>query len=164
MGMQPRLPVPKYQRGQRPRFIPPQMHFLKTSLFWLLVRRPTSSAPHILTDPRMQSACTVMHSMSYYSVSLYIATFAKILSSPFSASIVLAIFNSSTVVCQVVLGHMCDRFPYAWIMVASTLVSGISVFVLWGFAHTLGVLFAFAAVYGGLVRPPPLLTCLVVVY
>ena len=72
-----------------------------------------------------------MHSMSYYSVSLYIATFAKILSSPFSASIVLAIFNSSTVVCQVVLGHMCDRFPYAWIMVASTLVSGISVFVLW---------------------------------
>ena len=40
MGMQPRLPVPKYQRGQRPRFIPPQMHFLKTSLFWLLVRRP----------------------------------------------------------------------------------------------------------------------------
>lgn len=94
-----------------------------------------------------------MHSMSYYSVSLYIATFAKILSSPFSASIVLAIFNSSTVVCQVVLGHMCDRFPYAWIMLASTLVSGISVFVLWGFAHTLGLLFAFAAVYGGLVRP-----------
>ncbi|EPT01088.1 hypothetical protein FOMPIDRAFT_1049074 [Fomitopsis schrenkii] len=132
LGMQPRLPIPKYQRGQRPRFIPPQMHFLKTSLFWLL------------------SACTVMHSMSYYSVSLYIATFAKILSSPFSASIVLAIFNSSTVVCQVVLGHMCDRFPYAWIMLASTLVSGISVFVLWGFAHTLGLLFAFAAVYGGL--------------
>lgn len=94
-----------------------------------------------------------MHTMSYYSVSLYIATFAKILSSPFSASIVLAIFNSSNVVCQVILGHMCDRFPYAWIMCASTLVSGISVFVLWGFTHTLGLLFAFAAVYGGLVRP-----------
>ncbi|KZT69305.1 MFS general substrate transporter [Daedalea quercina L-15889] len=132
MGMQPRLPVPKYQRGQRPRFIPPQMHFLKSSLFWLL------------------SACTVMHSMSYYSVSLYIVTFAKVISSPFSASVVLALFNSSSVVCQVILGHMCDRFPYAWIMVASTLVSGVSVFLLWGFTHTLGLLFAFAVVYGGL--------------
>ncbi|TFY61497.1 hypothetical protein EVJ58_g4473 [Rhodofomes roseus] len=132
LGMKPRLPVPKYQGGQRPRFIPPQMHFLKSSLFWLL------------------SVCTVMHTMSYYSVSLYIATFARVISSPFSASIVLALFNSSGVVFQVVMGHMCDRFPYAWIMVASTLVSGLSVFLLWGFAHTLGVLFAFAIIYGGL--------------
>ena len=90
-------------------------------------------------------------------MSLYITTFAKVIATPFSALIVLAILNSSSFVCQVVLAHMCNRFPYAWIMGASTLISGIAVFVLWGFAHMLGMLFAFAVVYGGLVgllHPP----------
>jgi len=130
-GMQPRLPVPKFPRGQRPRFIPPQMYFLKSTLFWLL------------------SICTIMHAMSFYSVSLYIATFTKVISTPLSASIVLSIFNSSGTVCQIVMGHLCDRFSYAWIMAGSTLVSGLAVFLLWGFARELTLVFLFVIIYGG---------------
>ena len=37
-------------------------------------------------------------------------------------------------------------------MIASTLVSGLSVFLLWGFAHTVSVMLVFAIIYGGLVR------------
>ncbi|EPT01090.1 hypothetical protein FOMPIDRAFT_1145477 [Fomitopsis schrenkii] len=131
LGLQPRLPVPKYPSGQRPRFIPPQMQFLTTSLFWLL------------------TVCTILHAMSYYSVSLYIATFTKVISSPLSASIVLALFNSSGVVCQIVIGHLCDRFPYTWMMAGCTLVSGLAVFFLWGFAQQLTLVFPFAIIYGG---------------
>lgn len=103
--------------------------------------------------PPSQSTCNILHATSLYSVSFYIATFVKTIASPLSASIVLALFNSSGTVFQVLFGHLCDRVPYAWIMIASTLVSGLSVFLLWGFAHTVGVMFAFAIIYGGLVRP-----------
>ncbi|KZT07332.1 MFS general substrate transporter [Laetiporus sulphureus 93-53] len=132
LGFTPRLPVPKFQRGQRPRFIPPQMQFLKTPLFWAI------------------SVTTVLQALSYFSVSLYIATYTKVMSTAFSASIVLALFNSSGVVFQVLIGHLCDRLPYTWIMFFSTLGSGLSVFLLWGFARTLPLVFVFAIIFGGL--------------
>lgn len=38
LGVKPRVPVPRYHRGQnRPRLIPVQMHFLKRPLFWTFV-------------------------------------------------------------------------------------------------------------------------------
>lgn len=107
-----------------------------------------------LTFP-CQTICTILHAMSYYSVSLYIATFTKVISSPLSASIVLALFNSSGVVCQIVIGHLCDRFPYTWMMAGCTLVSGLAVFFLWGFAQQLTLVFLFAIIYGGFVSPNP---------
>lgn len=64
LGLQPRLPVPKYPRGQRPRFIPPQMQFLKTSLFWLLVStcpqciyRDSNSLPRARPSARSCMLC-----------------------------------------------------------------------------------------------------------
>ncbi|PCH36281.1 MFS general substrate transporter [Wolfiporia cocos MD-104 SS10] len=133
LGMKPRLPVPKFQRGQRrPRFIPPQLQFIKTPHFWAL------------------GAAMSLQSLSYYPISLYIPTFTKGISTPLSASIVLSLFNSSGVVCQILIGHLCDRLPYAWIMAASTFGSGLAVFLLWGFAHTLPLVIAFAIIFGGL--------------
>lgn len=133
LGLQPRLPVPTFQRGQRrPRFIPPQVQFIKTPLFWAL------------------GLSTALQALAYFSVSLYIAPFVKLISSPLSASIALSLFNSSGVVGQIIIGHLCDRLPYAWIMFVCTLGSGIAVFLLWGFARTLPLVFAFAIVFGGL--------------
>ncbi|PCH44516.1 MFS general substrate transporter [Wolfiporia cocos MD-104 SS10] len=133
LGMKPRLPVPKFQRGQtRPRFIPPQLHFIKTPHFWAL------------------SIATGLQALSYYSVSLYISTFTKAISTPLYASIVLSLFNSSGVVCQIIMGLLCDRLPYAWIMSVSALGGGLAAFLLWGFAHTLPLVIAFAIVFGGL--------------
>ena len=38
LGVKPRVPVPKYHRGQnRPRLIPVQMHFLRRPIFWTFV-------------------------------------------------------------------------------------------------------------------------------
>ena len=38
LGMRPRLPVPKFTGNQRrPRFIPPQLGFLRNPIFWSVV-------------------------------------------------------------------------------------------------------------------------------
>ena len=42
LGMRSRFPVPKFSAGQRrPKFIPPQLKFLKNSLFWTFVSLPS---------------------------------------------------------------------------------------------------------------------------
>ena len=89
--------------------------------------------------------------MSFFPVSLYIAGFTTSISSTLAATIVLAIFNSSGVIGQIIIGYLSDRFPYPWIMFISTLGSAVAAFLLWGFANTLAQVFAFAILFGGLV-------------
>ncbi|OBZ77439.1 putative transporter ESBP6 [Grifola frondosa] len=133
LGMRRRVPVPKYQPGmRRPRFIPPQMQFLKTPLFWSF------------------SITTVLQGLSYFPVSLYIASFTKAISTSLSATVVLSLFNSSAVVGQIVMGHLSDRFPYPWIMVFSALGSGLAAFLLWGFSEAVGQIYAFVVIFGAL--------------
>ncbi|KAH8100533.1 MFS general substrate transporter [Cristinia sonorae] len=133
LGINHRLPVPKFHRGQRrPRLIPPQMHFLKRAVFWSF------------------TATTVLQALSFFPVSLYIAMFTTSISSPLSATITLSLFNSSGVVGQILVGFLTDKFPYHWIMFVSALGSAISAFLLWGFADTLARVFAFAIIFGGL--------------
>ncbi|CAL1714357.1 unnamed protein product [Somion occarium] len=133
LGIRPRIPPPKYRPGQRrPSLMPRRLQFFKRKVFW------TYSAAHFL------------QAMSYFPVSLYIAVFTESISSPLSATIVLSLFNSAGVVGQVLLGYLTDRFPYPWIMFASTLGTALSAFLLWGFADTLARVFAFAIIFGGL--------------
>ncbi|KAI0788897.1 MFS general substrate transporter [Abortiporus biennis] len=134
LGIQHRVPVPKFRRGlaNRPRLIPQRMDFVKRSMFWIF------------------STSTALQALSYFPVSLYIAVFTRTISSPLSASIVLSIFNSSGVAGQIIIGHLSDKFPYPWIMFASAFGSAISAFLLWGFANTLAQVFVFAIIFGGL--------------
>ena len=99
-----------------------------------------------------------MQGLSYFPVSLYITTFTKSLSNQLTATIVLALFNISAVLGQVILGHLSDRFPYPTIMVISALGSALGAFFLWGFASTAVFLYFFAIVFGALVSllPAPL--------
>lgn len=94
----------------------------------------------------------MFQSLSFFPVSLYIAVFTTSIASPLSATIVLALFNSSGVIGQILIGYLSDRFPYPWIMFSSSLGSAIAVFLLWGLANTLPQVFAFAIIFGGLVR------------
>ena len=96
-----------------------------------------------------------MQGLSYFPVSLYIATFTRSLSNQFTATVVLALFNVSAVLGQVVLGHLTDRFPYPSIMVVSAVGSALGAFLLWGFASTAVYLYFFAIVFGVLVSPRP---------
>ncbi|KAI1788981.1 MFS general substrate transporter [Ganoderma leucocontextum] len=133
LGLRPRLPVPKYSHGsRRPRFIPPQLGFVKNPLFWSV------------------SVTILLQGFSYFPVSLYIASFATALSSPLTATTVLSVFNSSAVGGQILLGHLSDRFPYPWVMFASAVGSSLVAFLLWGFARGSIQLYLFAVIFGAL--------------
>ncbi|KDQ61480.1 hypothetical protein JAAARDRAFT_66589 [Jaapia argillacea MUCL 33604] len=132
-GVHPRIPSPKYRgRQNRPPLIPPQMPFFKSAIFWSFTLSSTLQA------------------LSYFPVSLYIAVFTTSLSSPLSATVVLSIFNSSSIFGQIFIGHMSDRFPYPWIMFVSATGSAIAAFLLWGFSTTLAQVFVFAIIFGSL--------------
>ncbi|RPD56103.1 MFS general substrate transporter [Lentinus tigrinus ALCF2SS1-7] len=133
LGMRSRFPTPKYGATQRrPKFIPPQLTFLKTGLFWSF------------------AVTNLLQGLSYFPVSLYIPTFTRSLSDQLTATVVLALFNSSAVLGQVILGHLSDRFPYPSIMVVSALGSALGAFLLWGFANAAAYLYVFAIIFGGL--------------
>ncbi|TCD65934.1 hypothetical protein EIP91_002002 [Steccherinum ochraceum] len=133
LGVRRRTPAPRYRPGQqRPRLVPRNIQFFKGPLFWFW------------------SLSTLLQAMAYFPVSLYISVFTTSIASPLSATIVLSLFNSAGVVGQVLMGYLADRMPYTYIMAVSTFASAIAAFLLWGFADTLGRVFAFAIVFGGL--------------
>ncbi|KAJ3016369.1 hypothetical protein NUW54_g819 [Trametes sanguinea] len=133
LGMRSRFPIPKYAANQRrPRFIPPHVGFITSPLFWTF------------------AITNLLQGLSYFPVSLYIATFTRSLASQLTATVVLALFNSSAVAGQIILGHLSDRFPYPVIMVCSALGSALAAFFLWGFANAAIFLYFFAVIFGGL--------------
>ena len=95
-----------------------------------------------------------MQGLSYFPVSLYIATFTKRLSDQLTATAVLALFNIAAVIGQIIIGHLCDRFPYPSIILFITSGSALAAFFLWGFADAAAFLYLFAVIFGGLVSLP----------
>ncbi|OJT02208.1 hypothetical protein TRAPUB_7323 [Trametes pubescens] len=133
LGMRNRLPVPKFTAlNRRPRFIPPHIGFVRNPLFWTF------------------AITNMLQGLSYFPVSLYIATFTRNVANQLTATIVLSLFNSSAVVGQIIMGHLSDRFPYPSIMVFSAVGSALSAFFLWGFADAAIFLYFFAVIFGGL--------------
>ena len=98
-----------------------------------------------------QISNVITQGLSYFPVSLYIATFASLLFDPLTATIVLALFNLSAVIGTVVLGTLSDRFPYAVIMTVSELGAALGALFLWGFAKSPVSLYFFAIIFGALV-------------
>ncbi|TCD67656.1 hypothetical protein EIP91_012166 [Steccherinum ochraceum] len=131
LGTRRRIPISKYRPGQqRPKFIPRNMQFFKSPIFWLF------------------SLCNLLQALSFFPVSLFIADFTKSFSSPLSATIVLSLFNVSGVISQIIIGYLTDKMPYTYIMVVTMFASALSAFLIWGFADTLGTMFAFAIIFG----------------
>ena len=93
----------------------------------------------------------MMQGLSYFPVSLYIATFTGILTNKLTATVVLSLINVSAVIGQIILGHLTDRFPYPSIMVCSAFGSALAAFFLWGFADTALYLYFFVIIFGALV-------------
>ena len=99
-----------------------------------------------------QSIAYALQAASYQPVSSYLETFTTSLSNSVSAAAALSILNSASIFGQVLFGHLGDRLPYTWLMVASTFGCSLSAFVLWGFASKLATVYAFAMIFGALVR------------
>ena len=91
--------------------------------------------------------------MSYFPVSLYIPSYAASLGfSSLNGTLALAAFNLSTVIGQVIFGYYCDKGPYTTAMIGSAILSSIFAFILWGFAHSLALIYVFAVLFGSIVR------------
>ncbi|KAJ1302909.1 hypothetical protein OPQ81_003208 [Rhizoctonia solani] len=65
-----------------------------------------------------------------------------------NGTIVVAVFNLAAVIGQVIFGHFCDIAPYPYAIIISGTGASLSAYLLWGFAHNLGVIFAFVIVFG----------------
>ncbi|KAF8314196.1 MFS general substrate transporter, partial [Clavulina sp. PMI_390] len=95
---------------------------------------------------------TVMsQSFGYYPVPFYLPTYATAAGlSTSTGTSALAVFNLSTVVGQVIAGYIYNKLGYGPLMVLSATGSAAAAWLIWGFAHSAGVLFVFAAVFGSI--------------
>lgn len=86
----------------------------------------------------------------FYIPSLYLPTFATALGlSGSMGALILAANNMASVVGQVSFGYLSDRVNNVLILVfASTIVSSIASFTIWGFAHSLEALIVYSIIYG----------------
>ncbi|KAM5540859.1 hypothetical protein V8D89_005503 [Ganoderma adspersum] len=133
LGLRGRLPVPKYNAvHRRPKLVPNRLDYLGTTLFWSV------------------AITNMLQGLSYFPVSLYIATFAKGLSNQLTATIVLSLFNVSAVIGQIIIGHLSDVMPYPSVMLFSAIGSSLGAFLLWGFADKAIYLYFFAIIFGSL--------------
>lgn len=55
---------------------------------------------------------------------------------------------------QIIFGHACDKMDYTHIIIFSGLGSALSAFLMWGFAKSLGMIFAFVIMFGSIVSLP----------
>ncbi|KAF9554883.1 MFS general substrate transporter [Agrocybe pediades] len=92
---------------------------------------------------------SIVQALGYFPVSLFIPTYTSSLSSAtLPSTITLALFNVSCVVTYTLFGRICDSYPYPYVIFASGLGCALSAFFIWGFAHSLSAVFAFAAIFG----------------
>ncbi|KAG8679833.1 hypothetical protein FRC11_003247 [Ceratobasidium sp. 423] len=70
--------------------------------------------------------------------------------SALDGTLVLSVFNFSSIIGQIIFGHACDVAPYQYVIIISGAGAALSAYLLWGFAHSLGLIFAFAVIFGSL--------------
>ncbi|CAE6337663.1 unnamed protein product [Rhizoctonia solani] len=107
-------------------------------------------APVIVYLPEWFSFITsFVQALAYFPVSLYMSVYTTSLGlPPANGTIVVAVFNLAALIGQVLFGHFCDIAPYPYVIMISGAGASLSAYLLWGFAHNLGVIFAFVIVFG----------------
>ncbi|KAF8601582.1 MFS general substrate transporter [Ceratobasidium sp. AG-I] len=133
--MRPRLPVTRAQGADSffARLRRQHWSFLRSPLFLSV------------------STTTFIQALAYFPVALYMSVYTASLGlPPLNGTLVLAVFNLASVIGQIGFGHVCDIAPYAYVMIASGTGAALSAYLLWGFAHSLGLIFAFVVVFGSL--------------
>lgn len=96
----------------------------------------------------VMSMVTLTSSFSFFPVATYLPIYVESLADPFQSEVTLAIFNAASVVGQVLVGWLSDRFDSALIIAGLGVGSGITSLTAWGFANTLPKVFGFVIVYG----------------
>ncbi|KAI8580021.1 hypothetical protein K450DRAFT_238980 [Umbelopsis ramanniana AG] len=98
----------------------------------------------------IMAGAVLFQGLGFFVPNLFIQPYAQWLGSSEQVStIMLSILNAATIIGQLALGHVCDRYGYATSAVISSGIASLSVFLLWGFAgQSFGLLIAFAVIYG----------------
>ncbi|PPQ68479.1 hypothetical protein CVT25_008405 [Psilocybe cyanescens] len=133
LGINPRVTIRKSSMPfQREPWLPRDLSHFKNPLLYCML------------------AISVLQALSYFPVSILISTYTSSLSSAtLSSTVVLAIFNVSSSLSYLLFGRISDSYPYPYIIFASGLGSALAAFFVWGFASSLTLVFAFAAIFGG---------------
>lgn len=135
--MRPRLPIVRAHDGD-------------SITLWTRLRRQNWS---FLKSPLFLcfTVTTFIQALAYFPVSLYMAVYTSSLGlPPLNGTLVLSVFNLASVIGQIAFGHACDVAPYSYVMIVSGTGAALSAYLLWGFAHSLGLVFAFAVIFGSL--------------
>jgi predicted MFS family arabinose efflux permease len=106
--------------------------FVKKPLFWIY------------------SISNVMQGLGYFFPSLYLPSYAASIGlSAFQGALLLGLMSVSQIVGQFTFGYLSDRrVPLNILITISLLVASAATFTLWGVAHSLAPLVAFALFYG----------------
>ncbi|KAF8342593.1 major facilitator superfamily domain-containing protein [Cantharellus anzutake] len=95
------------------------------------------------------SLATALQAIGYYPVPFYIPSYAAALGlSSTDGTLALATFNLATLLGQVCGGTLCESLGYNVLMLASAVSSAAAVYIIWGFAHTSGLVYLFSVIFG----------------
>jgi len=153
-----RVPAVK-PKGKRPKWFLLDLSILRDRTFWIMVSfsltvlysklRPRRPALTYL-PPVRQSATIFLSSLSYFPVSLFVATYtASALHSSdlLLPSIVVAAFNASAFVGSTVIGSSADR-SLDFTVISLGVISTICSLCAWGFSNSLSSIMAFSILFG----------------
>ena len=109
LGMRSRFPTPRFNATQRrPKLIPPHMDWFRSPLFLSFVSVLCPALWRLATHLSLQVVTNFLQGLGQFPVTLYIAMFTKSISDQFTATVILALFNVSATVGQILLGHMTE--------------------------------------------------------
>lgn len=148
--LQPRNP-PVKPKGKREKWFLLDLRILRSSTFWIMVSTFSCSALcGVLLTGSDQAATTFLSSLSYFPVSLYLATYtASVLqsSSLLLPSVVVAVFNASAFVGSAVIGAAADK-SVSLTIISLGVVGTIYALCGWGLSDSLAGVTVFAVLYG----------------
>ncbi|PQE26869.1 MFS monocarboxylate transporter protein [Rutstroemia sp. NJR-2017a BVV2] len=125
--IKPRLPPTKSKKPH----VRPSYAFLKSPVFWFL------------------QTANILTSLGFFSPSIYLPSYASSLHySPMIGTLLIALLNSFSVVGAISLGHLSDIWHISTVVMLSTTLTTIPVFLLWGLSTSLPSLIAFTIMYG----------------
>lgn len=95
-------------------------------------------------------AGNILESLGFFLPNIYLPTYARSVlgTSSLLASLTIVVYNVTSVFGCVLMGFIVDRVPVTTCILISTVGATVGVFVLWGLALNLPLLYVFCVVYG----------------
>lgn len=127
--------------------------------FYVKPRIPLSQAPYVRTFNlrflyrapfTLLQAGNILESLGFFLPNIYLPTYARSVVGATSllASLTIVLYNVASVFGCVLMGCLVDRLPVTTCILISTVGATVGVFVLWGTALNLPLLYIFCVVYG----------------